>query len=155
MKKNKLWIPTISLMLMSGVALNVFGATVGSEQDPLVSKSYVDGKISELITSINNNVGGGGNVQAGNTSATFKPVEIKSGTVLLGHEGTEIILRSGKAFIYSTSPDGITDTTGGLDLGDGNNVPTNHYLIIPRADGRGILSVTDCWVMIKGEYTIK
>ena len=61
----------------------------------------------------------------------------------------------GKATIIATEKGGIADTTAGFDLADGNDMPSNHLLIVPLADGRGIRASSDVIVMIKGGFTKK
>ena len=59
--------------------------TPGSEADPLVSKSYVDGK------------------------TVYVPLQLQPGQSLIGDEGTEIILRSGEgtAIEFPESGEGV------------------------------------------------
>jgi len=42
-----------------------------------------------------------------------------------------------------------------MDLMTGSQVVTNHLLLVPRNDGRGITAVTDIWVMVRGTYTVQ
>ena len=122
----------ISIILIFGISL-VYAAvsTPGSETDPVVTKSYVDSKVSYL------------------------PVRLDAGQKLIGDEGTEIILRSGEATSIDNGVNGVSDITEGLDLMTGNKVAANHLLLIPRKDGRGIVVSTEAWVMIRGNYTIQ
>ncbi|MBQ9604781.1 MAG: hypothetical protein IJR45_05125, partial [Firmicutes bacterium] len=71
--------------------VTAFGAA-GSEDDPLVSKSYVDDKINQVLEVVN-----GGSVSldgAAAAGASYTPVYASVGQIVLGGEGTEIILRS-------------------------------------------------------------
>ena len=133
--KRRTLIITLVVTIVLGAAFTfmAFGTTnePGSSNDPLVSKSYVDSKVS------------------------YTPIEVKMGQKLIGKEGTEIILRSGIATAIDNGANGVSDITGGTDLMTGANVGLNHLLLIPRDDGRGITAVTDIWVMIRGEYTIQ
>lgn len=106
-------------------------STPGSEGDPLVSKSYVDGKTS------------------------YVPLQLQPGQSLIGDEGTEIILRSGEGVAIDNGANGVSDISGGRDLMSGMKVELNHLLLIPRSDGRGIQVSTEAWVMIRGSYTIR
>jgi len=121
--------------------------TPGSEDDPVVTKSYVDAEIAELKSSIES----GGNASAD----TYSPIQITAGKSLIGGEGTEIILRSGEATAIDNGSNGISDITAGSDLWTANQVALNHLLLVPRADGRGIKATTDIWVLIRGDYEIK
>lgn len=116
------------------------GTQPGSPADPIVSKSYVDENF----------------VRKGDAAAapTLEAIQLKTGQELVAEAGTEIICRSGKAIVI-TSTDGIPDITGGKDLTRGLTAPLNHLLIVPRSDGRGIRALADSWVMVRGAYTIK
>ena len=134
-------------------AVTAFGAA-GSQDDPLVSKSYVDDKINQVLEIVN-----GGSVSLEGTTAasgsSYTPVYASVGQVVLGGEGTEIILRSGKGNIYITGADGIVDSTTGQNLTNGDVATANHMMIVPRNDGRGVKVTEAAWFLIKGEYTIE
>lgn len=135
--------------------VTAFGAA-GSEDDPLVSKSYVDDKINQVLEVVN-----GGSVSldnSGNLSAagaSYTPVYASVGQIVLGGEGTEIILRSGKGNIYITGVDGLVDSTTGQNLTNGDVATPNHMMIVPRNDGRGVKVTEAAWFLIKGDYTIE
>ncbi|WP_058300347.1 hypothetical protein [Gorillibacterium timonense] len=112
----------------------------GSSDDPVVTKSYVDQAVKSAGGS------GGGSVGVTNVS-------VSAGQVLIGNSGTEFIVRTGTTKAYSKDGSGIPDLTDGKDLADGVSVPKNHLLLFPR-DGRGIASVTNSIVMVRGTYTI-
>ncbi len=103
------------------------------------------------------------NAQGGNTGTgsvteeqSYVPVELQKGQIMLGGEGTEIIIRSGIAQAYVTTENGIVNATTGQDIANGQTVNKNNILIIPREDGRGIRAVSDStWVLVKGSYTIQ
>ena len=75
--------------------------------------------------------------------------------VLIGEEGTEVVLRMGSAEIIATEKGGLADLTSGYDLPDGTAMPSNHHLIIPVGDGRGIEAQGTVIVLVKGDYTIE
>ena len=126
------------LALLVASAYAVF-ADPGSEQDPLVSKSYVDAQIAAVKSS----------------NGSFAVVQMKAGQKIVGQEGTEIIVRSGEATAIDNGENGISDLTDGKDLRTGQTAPLNHLLLVPREDGRGILAGTDGYLMIRGGYTVK
>ncbi|HKM39050.1 MAG TPA: hypothetical protein VJ036_02150, partial [bacterium] len=124
MKPNR-WLP-FGLVLMMAVGLAMLptagaasGLDPGSEQDPLVAKSYVDSLISLQV------------------------LELDQGAVVRGEAGTEMVLRGGQAVAVTTPQGGLADLTGGRDIQNGETVPANHLLLIPRSDGRGLLALTD------------
>ena len=83
----------------------------------------------------------------------FTPLSIPAGSTLVAEAGAEFILRSGSATAVS-GPDGMVNVTTGVDIVNGNPIPTNHLLLVPRSDGRGFVALTDVWVMIKGGFEI-
>ena len=127
---------------------SVYGADAGSESDPLVSKSYVDDKIEQVMSLI----GSGGSTS---TAITFTPVSVAVGKTIIGGEGTEMILRAGKAGVVLSGSEGITDATTGQTLYNGHSASLNHLNIIPRADGRGFKVTEAAWFLVKRSYTIQ
>ena len=86
---------------------------------------------------------------------SFKVVNLSKGQTLTGEAGPELVLRMGSANIIATEKGGIADLTAGYDLENGKPMPSNHYLVIPVSDGRGIKANNNVIVMVKGDYTIK
>jgi len=130
---RKKFVFAIVIVMLIGAGALVYASSSdapGSVEDPLVSKSYVDARMS------------------------FSSVELTEGQRLIGGDGTEIILRSGEATAIDNGYNGVADLTSGTDLMTGNQVGSNHLLLVPRADGRGITAVTDIWVLVRGDYTI-
>ncbi|MCL2702034.1 MAG: hypothetical protein FWE91_00280 [Defluviitaleaceae bacterium] len=177
MKKNFLTIVAASLLLCLSLTASAHasGVTPGSSADPLVSQSYVDDRFEELlqeyqdllsnvtmhltdrhldiiVEDVIRTLENTGHSQAQGT--TFTPVHMLAGQVLLGGEGTEIILRSGIATAYVFGQNGLSDVTLGSDIFGNEQVRLNHLLIVPRADGRGVRASTECWVLVKGTYTL-
>ncbi|MEG1583473.1 MAG: hypothetical protein RR131_02500 [Anaerovorax sp.] len=113
--------------------------TPGSENDPVVTKSYVDAQIK---------------ANAG-AAKSYEAVFVNMGKKVLGGNGTEIILRSGEAKSLAKGSNGIADLTDGKDLMGNQGIVQNHLLLVPRNDGRGIVATTDIWIMVKGSYTIQ
>ena len=133
-------------------------AEPGTDSDPLISKSYVDNVLlPEIQQMIDSSVAGvGGTDSSGNAeSERFVVVEVSKGKKVICDAGTELILRMGSATVIATPKGGLADTTSGYDLADGWQMPSNHLLIVPVADGRGVKADTDVIVMIKGGYRIK
>lgn len=95
---------------------------------------------------------------ASGASEALEIVTVKPGQQLIGSTGTEFIVRSGKAVIISEGTNGVADLTDGVDLINGQAVPMNHLLTIPK-EGRGIQVVEgnkySLTVMVRGGYTLK
>ncbi len=184
MKKKYMLAAVLSLVLASGILAQGMAASIqpGSTSDPLVSKSYVDDRINQLLSMI----GGGsqpvitqtptvGSISGTatdeivtdvmaqikflygdkiGTQAAFVPVNATKGQILLGGEGAEIILRSGKAVGFCNGTDGVVDTTDGAEIFNGAEIKANHLIIVPRSDGRGAAITEDAWFIVKGSYSI-
>lgn len=182
--KKKIIALTLCLCLIGiiGVLSSVSGAESGpgSSLDPVVTKSYVKAQTDELqqqaddlkaeneavreeleslkkdLEELKENAQtGSGQSGTADASAHFVVVEVPNGGLLIGKEGTEMILRSGSATAVASSNGGVSDLTAGADLKDGVQITKNHYLVIPRDDGRGISCSGLCYVMVKGDYELK
>lgn len=184
------------------IAITVFASQPGTNDDPLVSKSYVDNKINQVLNNLNSGNTGNNNTMTSqgitenekkqiidqvmkeveplialmmenyskanntnnensNTAPTtpnnnmiYTSVYVATGQVVLGSDGTEMILRSGKATAYVTGVAGIVNATSGTELKNNAKINLNNILIIPRGDGRGVKVTENAWFMIKGEYKI-
>lgn len=137
---------TVTKKVFAGVLAFSFAAAVavsaaapGDSDDPLISKSYVDSTIIPYV----------------DKASTFTVINVSKGQSLIGEAGCEVILRMGSATVIATEKGGLCDTTLGGDWVSGSPVPSNHNLIVPLSDGRGIKADTDIILMVKGEYTIK
>lgn len=157
----------VLIVLCSFLLIHIVQAVTaepGTDADPLVSQSYVDGKINDLTAKINELTAKVTDLTAKNTGLTqqvqaiparFEVIEVKAGKQLIAGASTEMILRGGKATAIASQSGGISDLISGADIQNGAGIPLNHLLLIPRDDGRGIKVINTSWVMIKGPYTIK
>lgn len=123
----------------------------GSAGDPLVSLSYLEGKIVELKLYIDKKTTGSSSTEG---KDAWVVVEVPEGQSLICKDGTELILRAGEAEAIDSVLGGLTDVTQGQDLKKGNKIPKNHLLIIPRDDGRGAYCKKDSIFLVKGAYEI-
>ncbi|SCY49030.1 hypothetical protein [Alkaliphilus peptidifermentans] len=141
------------------IAQIVYGnqAEPGSTEDPLVTQSYVEQRIEQFKFYVDQRLANvsGGTSEQGESSSTFQLVELKNGESLITGQGTELILRSGKALAVVSELGGLSNVTNGNDIGKDQAIPTNHLLIIPRDDGRGVKATSDAILMVKGSYTIQ
>ena len=145
----------------------IFALQGGGAEDPLITRSYLEQRLAGVGGSVSDEiiafliqditaqvvaqVGSGGTGGSGQ----FTPVHLQQGQILIGGEGTEIILRAGAALGYTHS-DGIVDMTTGSELVMGDTVHTNHLLIIPRDDTRGaVVSSQEAWFIVRGAYTVR
>jgi hypothetical protein len=128
--------------------------TSNIDKDALIQSvsQYVDSRISDLENNLKSQTGQQGEVVA----ASFQVLELAPRQILMAGEGTEIIIRSGKVLaIGNNAGNGLSNITTGKDMLTGEEIQLNHLLIVPRADGRGIISQTESWIMVKGKYTIE
>ncbi len=110
-------------------------ASPGDSDDPIITLSYIEDILKGQLS--------------------FKVVNLEKGNVLIGDEGTELVLRMGSAKIIATEKGGLADLTDGYDLADGTQMPSNHHLVIPVADGRGIEAQNTAIVLVKGDYKVE
>ena len=159
--KNKIKSAAFAAALVVAACSFIYTASAssdsaGSSGDPLVTKSYVDSAMANVLNAVNNSQGTGNLSMETEASDSFEPVSLKKGQILLGKGGSEIILRSGSALSYTESADGIIDVSTGQEYFNGENLTANHLLIISRDDGRGAAVTSDeAWFIVKGGYTIK
>lgn len=122
-----------------------------SEKDAMVAEvlAYIETVYGESLR--NTQAGAVQPVQSSSEEAVFTVVHAYKGQTLMGQSSTEIILRGGTATAV-TGVNGLCDITGGADVMNGMNIKTNHLLIVPVGDGRGMTFTSDAYLMIKGGY---
>ncbi len=131
---------TGAVLLVTALLTLVFvAASPGSAEDPLISRSYIDTVLMPKIEKMN----------------SFEVVSLYAGQRLIGAAGCEMIVRSGSGIIIASEKGGVADTTDGADLPNNGTAPSNHLLIVPLADGRGIYAGSDMLIMVKGKYHIQ
>ncbi|MBO5666927.1 MAG: hypothetical protein J6S45_05715 [Firmicutes bacterium] len=152
MKKTRVFliVTLIAMILTMTLAIGFGAGTPGSEDDPIVTKSYVDQVVEALKEEMKK-------IQPETqapSSTGWQVVQVPAKTTVIGETGTEMILRSGYASAVDNGKNGISDLTSGQDLRMGTNITLNHLLLIPGSDGRGIKTDGMCFVMINGGYTM-
>ena len=150
MKKKLLICSTVvALILCCSV-----GADTDTQNDPLVTKSYVDQivaaqvkeQVEEAVVALD---------IPQETSGSFIVLQVTKGSRIYGDEGTEFILRSGEAYATAGTNGPMIDVTAGIDLAEDMPLNKNHLLLCPRNDGRSIVAQSDIYIMIKGNYELK
>lgn len=131
-------------------------STPGSTNDPIVTKSYVDQKVAELVKQeLEKN---GTSTGGASSSSKLEVVTVPAGKRVIVEDGGELIVRTGKAIAYSTDANGLSDMTAGLDIAPGKAVGNNHLILFPRG-GRGVepdpKQKNGLTVLIRGKYTIE
>lgn len=162
MKKILILVIVIAVLLTT-----VIFAAPGDSSDPIVVLSYLNQRLDKLINDykldtiesmqakINSLEEKKPSTDGGTTdSKAFEIVQINAGEKLIAESGTELILRGGEAFIIGSDLGGITDVTAGYDFTSDMKVRDNHYLIIPRSDGRGVYTNDYALFMVRGAYKV-
>lgn len=164
--KKVLSIILIVLILLILPINPLINAAPGDNNDPIVVLSYLNQRFNELIEKYNLNKIAEHektiaelneklkNAGTGTGSSALQVVELKTGESLIAGAGTEIILRSGKVNAIASSLGGLSDVTKAGDISHGVAIVSNHLLIVPRSDGRGVLAVTDAILLVRGEYKV-
>lgn len=171
------------------MAICVYAATYSSEDDPLISLSYINEVLLPQIKEMINDAALGKDIDdvevtkpaetteepavttepeeifpegTVNTGAKYDVVNLKAGQTLYASVySCEVIVRSGSTKVVSPftvkwEEQGVSDTTDGVEIYNDGAVPTNHTIIIPRDDGRGIVALDGgAWIMVRGDYIIK
>ncbi len=157
MKKKISKAKIVAILLCMATVFTVVLAEPGGEDDPLISKAYIDEvlmpQIKEYVETKISQVNSGGSTAQ--SAESFKVVNMTAGQKMICDAGAELILRMGSANVIATEKGGLADTTAGFDLANGTAMPSNHLLIVPLADGRGISANDDVIVMVKGGYSIQ
>ncbi len=159
------------LILITGQIVWAGDFEPGSQQDPLVTQSYVEQRNEQLkyyleqrIKELDVLIEGieariavlqGSPGDTGTSGTTLEIVELPPGKTLIGYSGTEIVLRGGQGTALQSELGGLADLTGARDIKQGEMIPDNHLMLIPRTDGRGIKAITECIFMVKGKYDIR
>lgn len=157
--KTQILSAAIIIFVLIAVITMVYASTndLGSEDDPIVTLSYLELKISQLKDYIDKKSFSPGDSQSADSvdNLTYEVVELKKGQYLVAGAGTEVILRAGEATAITSSLGGLSDVTGAKDIQQDEKIPTEHLLIIPRDDGRGLRALSDSFLLVRGKYTIK
>lgn len=163
MKQSK-YIVAVLICAVLAIGVNA-DTSYSTENDPLVTLSYVE-KIkeqilNELLAEINSGTLNINMSDDAELNLSYEVVELHQGQSVMAVDSCEMIFRSGKATVVIESEAnrmnsiGLSDLTEGAELLNGYEVPVNHYIIIPRADGRGIkITSPSAYLMVRGEYEI-
>lgn len=160
------WLITLAgvaaLFLLAGLLLGQVvvantGVVPGSEQDPLVTASWVEARLDAFAR------GGvqplpsqpGEAVRIVEPAPAYTVVVVEAGKKMLPGEGTEFILRSGQAkAVVPIEGNGLTNLTAGRNLEAGDRIERNHLILCPREDGRGVITETETIFLVRGKYRI-
>ncbi len=121
---KKLLTLCLGLALLAAPAL---AAEPGSNQDPLISRSYLESLYAWQYT----------NLAEGQTSSLDM--------------GAMLVIRTGQAQVVGNGKEGLIDLTAGKELTDGMAIPPLHLILSPASDRRGIKAITSVVAMTRGQ----
>ena len=158
------------------------GEVYDPQADPLVSLSYVNEVLKpailqeakeslraeleqSILASVSEQLKNSMETQTVPTdppAVTYEIVHLTKGDVFWARGSCEVLMTAGSASVRITDPVnlengiGLNDLTGSCRLLNGQAVPCDHYLIIPRADGRGfVVTSGDAYIMVRGDYSVE
>ena len=166
MKKNK-WLTRLLVLAMLLGAMNMtisFAAEPGSDQDPLITLSYLNDtflngvmkKVDEKIAARNAQIVKelDGQTSTEGSAETFTVVTLAQGQKLNGDIGCEVMLRVGTAACVSASAPGLIDQTDASTLNNGGALVKNH-LYMMTIEGRSVqATAATTKLLVRGTYTI-
>ena len=164
MKKNgRLSRMAALVLVMAALSITAFAADPGSENDPLVTLSYlketfytsimkeVDEKIDARNTQIAAQVSGTSSAAAADT---FTVVTLTDGQILKGDIGCEVMLRVGSAVCVSPSSPGLIDETDASILNSSGALVKNHLNMMTLEDRGGKATAATTELLVRGGYAI-
>lgn len=162
-KKNPFLTVAFAIVMMFILATAVF--TYDSSSDPVVTLSYLnDVFLPQIKQDVFASVSALFDEGEDDGEAYYEPnnsyevVELEEGRTLRAKGGSlEIILRPGGGAVCISENDmGLSDITAGIDIMNGEELSANHYVVIPRADGRGVVATgAVAYLMVRGGYEIE
>lgn len=157
MSKKKITV-IILCALLAGLLLGagVYAAvSYGSQEDPLITKSYVD---SVLVPQLEQEFAAQLEAQmpdSPESSGDFAVLTLTTGDKVVCGVGCEIILRVGSAMATGNEVPAMVDTTSGSSFNAGTYLMANHLCIV-TIEGNGFTATSDVTkVLIKGDYTVQ
>lgn len=137
MKHKKIVIGVLGVLLLAGAFCtgHYAGAaskTPGSTGDPLITLSYLEGRLE---------------AQTGG----YKKVRLNKGETLLGGEGTGIVVLGGSVI---ATGGGLIDLTGGTLTEEDTSMFLYHNYVAAE-ENVGCEALAACTLLVTGEYTIE
>ena len=153
MRTRKIKITVCALLALCAIAGTAYAAyNYGSQDDPLVTKSYLDEVLTpELMAEMEARLDAAGS----DAGAAFKVVTLSRGQTVACQAGCELMLRVGTAAASGADSPVLVDTTSGSTLENGGALVKNH-LYMATIEGNGFTATADTVkLLISGTYTIK
>jgi len=158
-------------LLLGIAALAVDAATsAGSEDDPLVTLSYINDVFVPYVTSLFRQdleeketalqesleerisaLEGAGVSGIGGREYVVETLE--AGQTLICQRGAELMLRIGRATVTAENVPGLVDTATTGNLNDGEELTVNHLYMV-TINGHGVRAEDTVKILVRGDYTI-
>lgn len=157
---------TVFVFMLAALTLCVSADGVySSHDDPLVSLSYVNDILapeiaSQIMAKVEAEYVKISDISIA-SSGSYTYLSLSQGQTLMAGSCCEVILLDGVSAAVITSAAninagaGLSDLTSGSVVKNGAAIPVNHYLVIPKGDGRGFTVTSDTAnILVRGEYNI-
>ena len=159
-------------LLLGIAALAVDAATsAGSEDDPLVTLSYINDVFVPYVTSLfrqdleeketalqealEERVSAleGAGVGGSPGGREYVVETLEAGQTLICQRGAELMLRIGRATVTAENIPGLVDTATTGNLNDGEELTVNHLYMV-TINGHGVRAEETVKILVRGDYTI-
>ena len=149
-KKRIIAVLVIAVLALAGGMAYAFSG-YGTQDDPLITKSYLDSILTEQIMAQAQE-----KLDAAESSrqGAFTVLTLTNGQTVTCEPGCEIMLRIGSAMAHGADSPVLVDTTSASSLEDGGALERNH-LYMATITGNGIMAASaTVKVLICGSYTV-
>ena len=148
-KTLKIIIAALAVLLVAGVA--VYAATnYGSQDDPLITKSYLDGVVKpQLESELQTRLDAAAAELLHSAPGEFATVELTAGQTLRCAAGSQLLTVSGSVQALGA----FSDTTAGSAVASGGALGANH-LCLATEDG-GVRAASAATVLVSGTYRVE
>lgn len=156
------------VLSVAALAVNA-AASAGSEDDPLVTLSYINDvflpyvtdlfhkdleeKETNLRETLEERVSALEGAGLGGGGTRYVVETLEKGQTLICQRGAELMLRIGRATVKAGSTPGLVDTATTGNLNDGEELAVNHLYMVTIND-HGIRAEETVKILVRGEYTI-
>ena len=156
------------VLSVAALAVNA-AASAGSEDDPLVTLSYINDvflpyvtdlfrkdleeKETNLREALEERVSALESAGLGGGGTKYVVETLEKGQTLICQRGAELMLRIGRATVKAGSTPGLVDTATTGNLNDGEELAVNHLYMVTIND-HGIRAEETVKILVRGEYTI-
>ncbi len=155
MRKKKLCIALcIAAALAVGTGAVAYArSTYGTEDDPLITLSYLQERFKpQIMDEVEELLGSG--TAGSSPQGSFAVVTLSRGQTLTGQAGCQVMLRIGSSQAAGSDYPALIDTSTGGELADGGAMVKNHLYMV-TISGNGLMASSDgTKVLVSGEYSI-